>query len=71
MEKKPLNYGRTAPTEFDLILMDVLMPELDGLEATAAIRKIEQETGQHIPIVAVTAHGNEGRSRNLSERRDE
>ncbi len=46
---------RASPHEFDLILMDVLMPELDGKEATAAIRRIEQETGQHIPIVAITA----------------
>lgn len=32
------------------------MPKLDGYEATKAIRKIEEETGSHIPIVAVTAH---------------
>jgi PAS domain S-box-containing protein len=41
---------------FDAILMDVQMPEMDGLAATAAIRAREQETGRHIPIVALTAH---------------
>jgi PAS domain S-box-containing protein len=41
---------------FDLILMDVQMPEMDGFEATAAIRGVEQHTGQHIPIIALTAH---------------
>jgi CheY-like chemotaxis protein len=41
---------------FDLILMDVQMPEMDGFEATAMIRKQEQSTAKHIPIVAMTAH---------------
>lgn len=40
---------------FDLILMDVQMPEMDGLEATAVIRASEKKTGKHIPIVAMTA----------------
>jgi len=41
---------------FDLILMDVQMPEMDGLEATQQIREAERATGARIPIVALTAH---------------
>jgi two-component system, sensor histidine kinase and response regulator len=45
---------------FDLVLMDVQMPEMDGLQATAAIRKAEEATGIHVPIVALTAHAMKG-----------
>lgn len=45
---------------FDVILMDVQMPQMDGLEATAAIREIEQKTGRKTPIVAMTAHAMKG-----------
>jgi CheY-like chemotaxis protein len=41
---------------FDLILLDIQMPEMDGLEVAAAIRKAEKKTGEHTPIVALTAH---------------
>jgi CheY-like chemotaxis protein len=41
---------------FDLILMDIQMPVMDGFECTASIRAREQHTGGHIPIVAITAH---------------
>ncbi|HLW68364.1 MAG TPA: response regulator [Gemmataceae bacterium] len=57
--------GRIALNEwqnqtFDLIFMDVQMPEMGGFEATAVIRKEEKQTGRHIPIVAMTAHAMKG-----------
>src|SRR5215472_5180581 len=51
---------RLPAEEFDLILMDVQMPEMDGLEATKAIRAAESGTGKHVPIVAMTAHAMKG-----------
>lgn len=45
---------------FDLVLMDVQMPNMDGFQATAAIREREKQAGGHIPIIAMTAHAMRG-----------
>lgn len=45
---------------FDLVLMDVQMPEMDGFEATATIRELEKSSGTHMHIVAMTAHALKG-----------
>jgi len=46
--------------EFDVVLMDVQMPEMGGLEATEAIREKEKRTGAHLPIIAMTANAMKG-----------
>src|SRR6185295_20407793 len=45
---------------FDLVLMEMQMPQMSGLEVAAAIRAKEQSTGSHVPISAMTAHGLKG-----------
>jgi CheY-like chemotaxis protein/HPt (histidine-containing phosphotransfer) domain-containing protein len=45
-----------ASQAFDLVLMDVQMPEMDGFQATQAIRTAERASGRHVPIIAMTAH---------------
>jgi signal transduction histidine kinase/CheY-like chemotaxis protein len=59
------NDGREAVAavengEYDVVLMDVQMPNMSGLEAAAAIRVLEAGTGKHVPIVAMTAHAMKG-----------
>ena len=51
---------RHATESFDVILMDVQMPLLDGRAATAAIRDREKVSGRHVPIIAVTASAMDG-----------
>lgn len=62
---KVANNGREAISlwqqeEFDLVLMDIQMPEMSGFEATQRIRELEKTKGDHIPIIAVTAHAMKG-----------
>jgi signal transduction histidine kinase/CheY-like chemotaxis protein len=67
-----LGVEASATSDFDLVLMDVQMPEMDGLAATRAIRQRERTTGVHVPIVALTAHAsNEDRDRCLAAGMDD
>jgi signal transduction histidine kinase/CheY-like chemotaxis protein/HPt (histidine-containing phosphotransfer) domain-containing protein len=64
--------SRWRESDFDLILMDVQMPDTDGFEATHQIRHQEQSSGMHVPIVATTAHAMMGdRDRCLQAGMDE
>ena len=55
-----LAVSRVELQSFDVVLMDVQMPEMDGLAASAAIRALEQVHGGHVPIVGMTAHALKG-----------
>src|SRR5260370_11882475 len=52
--------ARVQAERFDVVLMDVQMPEMDGLAATSAIRQIGAASGAHLPIIGVTAHAMKG-----------
>jgi signal transduction histidine kinase/CheY-like chemotaxis protein len=52
--------GALERETFDVVLMDVQMPEMGGFEATARIRDREKSTGQHVPVIAMTAHALKG-----------
>jgi CheY-like chemotaxis protein len=58
--QRPAGHRGMAKQDFDLVLMDVQMPEMDGLTATARIREQEKQTHRHMPIIAMTAHAMRG-----------
>jgi signal transduction histidine kinase/ActR/RegA family two-component response regulator len=59
-ESGPEAIKLSADCNFNLILMDCQMPDMDGFEATAGVRKLDADLGRHTPIVAFTAHAIEG-----------
>jgi PAS domain S-box-containing protein len=60
VENGRLAIDALSERDFDLVLMDVQMPEMDGLTATSRIREQEKQSGRHVPIIAMTAHAMRG-----------
>ena len=60
VENGKLAVERYKELDPDLVLMDVSMPEMNGLVATQTIRELEKESGKHVPIVGLTAHALKG-----------
>ena len=59
-ENGNLALDKLGKGSFDVVLLDLVMPEMDGFEATAVIRVKEKQTGEHVPIIAMTAHAMKG-----------
>ena len=53
---------RLATGDFDVVLLDIQMPEMDGFQAVHAIRMAEATNDQHMPVLALTAHAMQGDS---------
>lgn len=51
---------KLSEADYDVVLMDVQMPVMDGLETTREIRRLEMVTGRHVPVIAMTAHAMKG-----------
>ena len=66
-EQAVREFTRCAPHTYDLILMDIMMPKLDGIAATKAIRDMERPDAVEIPIIAMTANAFEEDARKCVE----